>query len=261
MQPSCAVTTGTISVSSAKTGLAFSINSTSAFTNTTGEFSGLAPGNYTIRARNTTTLCESGAVNLVVNAVAGAPDAPVIEILEYATPAIATGTIKVKNSLTGLVYGAGYEFKNDGYDATNWTTDPVFTYTAGMGYNIKVRKTADNTCEVSTACASQYSSQRQAAPGSKTPVISSASVTEMTAFPVPFSEKVTIQFTAVRDENYVVNLYNMQGKLVRQLATGNAKAGEVISIEVSGAGIVESMYLARKVSKSGVETVKLLKKE
>lgn len=262
-QPTCLVPSGVISVTSAKTGLSFSLNSTTDFTNTTGEFTGLAPGNYSVRARNNVSGCISPKVDLVVNAVAGAPDAPTIEILEYATPAVATGTLKVLNSITGLEYGAGYEFKNDGYDLTNWTTNPVFTYTAGMGYTIKIRKTNDNTCIVSKTCPLPTGGARLAAPVT-TPQptgVNQSSGSEMKAFPVPFSKKVTITFTADKDENYVVNLYDMQGRQLRELKAGNAKAGEVITIEVSGVGMPESMYLARKVSRSGIQTVKLLKKE
>jgi hypothetical protein len=243
--------------------LSFSINSTSVYTNTTGEFSGLAPGNYTIRARDNISGCVSGEVALVVNAVAGAPDAAVIEIMEYATPASATGVIRVKNANTGMHYGAGYEYKNDGYDVTSWDTVSFFTYTAGMGYNIKVRKTSDNTCVTSISCPSQ-TSNRQAQPVVHLPVNVSKATgqnKDIVAFPVPFSDKVTIEFRSEKNENYVVNLYDMQGRLVKQLKAGNAKAGELTRLELSGKGMPDSMYLVRKVSKSGVETVKLLKKE
>ncbi|HWJ02416.1 MAG TPA: hypothetical protein VNU93_01980, partial [Verrucomicrobiae bacterium] len=61
-QPTCTVATGTITVTSSTTGLTFSLNSTAAadFTNTTGVFAGLAPGTYTIRARNADGCISAG---------------------------------------------------------------------------------------------------------------------------------------------------------------------------------------------------------
>ncbi|KAA5548223.1 T9SS type A sorting domain-containing protein [Adhaeribacter rhizoryzae] len=85
--------------------------------------------------------------------------------------------------------------------------------------------------------------------------------TEMAAYPIPFSDRTTLEFKSVNDEDYVINLYDLKGTMIKQLKSGKAKAGEITRVEVDGRGMAESMYLARKVSKTGVSTVKLLKKK
>ncbi|MBC7536589.1 MAG: T9SS type A sorting domain-containing protein, partial [Ferruginibacter sp.] len=63
-QPTCSVSTGTITVTSSKTGLAFSING-STYTNTNGIFSGLTAGNYNLTAKNSAG-CISGSLNVTI---------------------------------------------------------------------------------------------------------------------------------------------------------------------------------------------------
>ncbi|WP_281231469.1 T9SS sorting signal type C domain-containing protein [Flavobacterium gelatinilyticum] len=64
----CAVNTGTITVSNPApaSGYNYSING-SAYTNTSGVFSGLAPASYTITVRNNSTGCISPAATIVIN--------------------------------------------------------------------------------------------------------------------------------------------------------------------------------------------------
>ncbi|WP_155801015.1 T9SS type A sorting domain-containing protein [Pontibacter sp. BAB1700] len=48
---------------------------------------------------------------------------------------------------------------------------------------------------------------------------------------------------------------------MRELKSGEARAGVVNTVEVDGGGLPEGLYIARMVSTSGTKTVKLLKKE
>jgi SdrD B-like domain len=67
-QPTCTLATGTITVTSPKTGLTFSINGTT-YTNTTGVFTAVVPGTYSLTARNT-----SGCVSPITSVVVVAPN-------------------------------------------------------------------------------------------------------------------------------------------------------------------------------------------
>lgn len=84
---------------------------------------------------------------------------------------------------------------------------------------------------------------------------------DITAYPVPFRDKVKIEFKSERSGNYVINLYDIKGKLIKELKTGKGKAGQLQSIEVDGKNLPEGMYLIRVVDSAGSRTVKLLKKE
>ncbi|NDK57721.1 Ig-like domain-containing protein, partial [Pontibacter fetidus] len=83
---------------------------------------------------------------------------------------------------------------------------------------------------------------------------------QITAYPTPFSDKAIIEFRISKTENYVVNLYDMKGALVKQLKAGKAKAGELQQVEVDGRGLGEGLYIARMISDSDAQTVKLLLK-
>jgi SdrD B-like domain/Secretion system C-terminal sorting domain len=65
-QPTCNLATGTITVTSPKTGLTFSINGSN-YTNTTGIFTGVAAGTYSLTAKN-----ASGCISLVTSVVVNA---------------------------------------------------------------------------------------------------------------------------------------------------------------------------------------------
>ncbi|MEJ8758050.1 T9SS type A sorting domain-containing protein [Pontibacter sp. H259] len=82
----------------------------------------------------------------------------------------------------------------------------------------------------------------------------------ISAYPTPFSDKATIEFSISKTENYVVNLYDMKGALVKQLKAGTAKAGELQLVEVDGTNLNEGLYIARMISDSGAKSVKLLLK-
>ncbi|SIQ55264.1 T9SS type A sorting domain-containing protein [Pontibacter lucknowensis] len=88
-----------------------------------------------------------------------------------------------------------------------------------------------------------------------------AEVNQLRAYPTPFTDKAVIEFTVAQDENFSMRLYDMRGALVRELRSGEAKAGMVNTVEVDGGGLPEGLYIARMVSDSGTKTVKLLKKE
>ncbi|MBC5774012.1 T9SS type A sorting domain-containing protein [Pontibacter sp. KCTC 32443] len=83
----------------------------------------------------------------------------------------------------------------------------------------------------------------------------------ISAYPTPFSDKATIEFTISKDENFVVNLYDMKGGLVKQLKAGTAKAGELQRVEVDGTDLSEGLYIARMISDSDARSVKLLLKK
>ena len=123
-QPTCTTGTGIIKVTSTITGLKFSINSTNPadFTNTTGVFSNLAPGNYCIRAMNTDG-CISDAACTTINAAPKTPDAPTVSVTQP-TCTVATGCIKVTSTITGLKF------------SINSTTPADFTNTTGEFCNL-----------------------------------------------------------------------------------------------------------------------------
>ncbi len=129
-QSTCTVTTGTITViSPTGAGLTYSIDGVN-YTNTTGVFSGLAPGSYTVTVKNSSD-CISAPTVAVINAQPPTPAAPVVNITQP-TCTVATGTITVTSPT-----GAGLTYSIDGVDYTN--TTGVFSGLAPGSYNVTVK--------------------------------------------------------------------------------------------------------------------------
>lgn len=129
-QPTCEVSTGTISISSPKNpGYTFSINGTD-YTNTTGVFSQVAPGIYNVSVKNTSG-CISSATTAVVNSNPLSPETPVVEIINPVCPA-QTGTISIKSPA-----GNGFTYSIDG--ATYLNNTGVFTNVLPGAYRVSVK--------------------------------------------------------------------------------------------------------------------------
>ena len=106
VQPTCTISTGTIEVTAPSgTGIEYSIGGPY---QTSGMFSGLNPGPYTVTAKNTTTGCISSGLSLTVNAVPSAPATPTASVTVQPTCTTSTGTIVVTApSGTGIEYSIG----------------------------------------------------------------------------------------------------------------------------------------------------------
>src|SRR5678810_602407 len=139
-QPSCATPTGTITITSPAPagGLTYSIDGVS-YTNTTGVFSSVAPGTYSVTARNScgTSTPLSG---VVVNAAPSAPSQPVASVTSQPSCATPTGTI----TITSPAPAGGLTYSIDGVTYTN--TTGVFSSVSPGTYTV----TARNSCGTST---------------------------------------------------------------------------------------------------------------
>ena len=132
-QPNCSVPTGTIIVSSSTAGLTFSIDQTD-YTNTSGSFTSVVAGNYSLTAKNSFG-CISNAVNLTVNSPDPSPSLPTV-IITQPTCSVASGSITVNSSTSGLT------FSIDGVNYSN--SNGVFTNLIAGNYNLTARNA--NSC-------------------------------------------------------------------------------------------------------------------
>ncbi|MEZ0539223.1 beta strand repeat-containing protein [Fibrella arboris] len=131
LQPSCTLATGTISVTAPTgTGLTYSINGTT-YTNTTGIFSGVAPGSYSVTVR-TSSGCTSAPTAVTVNPQPPTPVAPTATVTAQPSCTLATGTITITAPT-----GSGLTYSIDGTTYTN--TTGVFTGVPPGSYSVTVR--------------------------------------------------------------------------------------------------------------------------
>jgi len=104
-QPTCSVSTGTITVNSPTgSGMTYSING-STYTNTTGVFTGVASGTYNVTAKSSAG-CISAAASVTINAQPTTPAQPTIGSLAQPTCTIATGTFSITNYNAAYTYSA-----------------------------------------------------------------------------------------------------------------------------------------------------------
>ena len=136
----CTIGTGTITFSSPTpaAGITYSIDGIN-YTNTTGVFTGIAPGTYPVTYNNGT--CISAAGSVTINPPPTAPAAPVATATSPATCTDLTGTI----TFSSPTPAAGITYSIDGINYTN--TTGVFTNVAPGTYNI----TYDNGTCISAA--------------------------------------------------------------------------------------------------------------
>ncbi|MHA6246680.1 Ig-like domain-containing protein [Pontibacter sp. CAU 1760] len=220
----------------------------------------LAAGTYngTIYVKNTTTGCESvgDEVQLVVNEQVVGPE------VDYIAPKC--DEIYFKVQITNPVAGTTYTLSRVGYAnrVINYTSGTAIfeNLEAGSGYSIVAsigECTSDaRACGDAAKAALGTQSSVQSLQGTR-----AIETKTMTAYPVPFYDRATVEFTAEKTGDYVVNLYDLKGTLIRQLKAGTAKEGEMNKIEVNGNNLPEGMYLVRFVNGAGSKTIKLLKKQ
>ena len=139
-QPTCTLSTGSITITSPLgAGLSYSIDGVD-YTNTTGVFTGLVFGNYSVTVKNANG-CISTATIVSINNVT-VPTAPAVTVTQP-TCALPTGTITVTSPL-----GAGLTYSIDGVDYTN--TTGIFTTLIFGSYNVTI-KNADGCISTATA--------------------------------------------------------------------------------------------------------------
>ncbi len=128
-QPSCTISTGTITLTYATGTFTFSINGNSY--QSSKVFSGLAPGTYNATAKNTSSGCISLPLKLIV--LANQPTAsPTVQ----PTCSSPSGTIVVSSPI-----GTSFKYARDG---VNYQTSPTFTGLNAGTYSIQYKNITTN---------------------------------------------------------------------------------------------------------------------
>jgi len=135
VQPTCAVPTGTITLTP-QTGMEYSLDGTTY--QASNVFSALLPNDYTLYARNSLdTTCLAVTVNATtINAIPTAPIVPTALSEVQPTCAVPTGTITITPQL-------GIEYSLDG---ANYQGSNVFSGLQPNNYTLYVRTIGDTSC-------------------------------------------------------------------------------------------------------------------
>ncbi|MBC5774837.1 T9SS type A sorting domain-containing protein [Pontibacter sp. KCTC 32443] len=155
-----------------------------------------------------------------------------------------TGTVQLMG--TSTTEGVAYSWTGpEGYTSTE--QNPVVSI-AGE-YTLTVTNPTNGCTATATVTVEEQA------------VTSTESISQVTAYPNPVKEKSKLEFRLKNADNYVVNLYDLKGNLIRELSTGHAKAEELVTIELDARTLDNGLYFARIISSSKSKTIKLLLKK
>jgi len=81
----------------------------------------------------------------------------------------------------------------------------------------------------------------------------------LTGSPNPFSEQLRLSFALPTAQAYTLAVYDAQGRLVQQLASGQAEAGQAQQLEVPTQAYATGLYFVRLTTAAGTQLLKLIK--
>lgn len=87
-------------------------------------------------------------------------------------------------------------------------------------------------------------------------LVAVSSTKYLSIYPNPFSANATLTFRLESDQAYSLNIYDVQGRLVRRVSDGKASAFRTYQFEVGG-GLEEGIYLVRLASGNHSESIRI----
>ncbi|WP_266205271.1 SBBP repeat-containing protein [Pontibacter kalidii] len=81
---------------------------------------------------------------------------------------------------------------------------------------------------------------------------------KLLAYPNTFSDKTTISFTLDYEQEYVLEVYDLNGVPVGRIGAGKAEAGKEVRYELKGAGLKAGIYVVRLVTDTGAQSIKVI---
>jgi len=82
---------------------------------------------------------------------------------------------------------------------------------------------------------------------------------QLSIYPNPFTEETTIEFRQAQTQNYVLDLYDVTGRLLKRIAAGTAEAGRSYQFPVDSRHLSEGIYLVRLTTGETAQSFRLLK--
>ncbi|HET9503537.1 MAG TPA: Ig-like domain-containing protein [Hymenobacter sp.] len=134
---------------------------------------------------------------------------------------------------------------------TYYACDPAMPLLCGSPATVSITVTPANTAARPTTPA------QPAAPAAK-PAAAAAELA-LTGSPNPFGEQLRLSFALPTAQAYTLAVYDAQGRLVQQLASGQVAAGQAQELAVPTQGYAPGLYFVRLSTAAGTQLLKLLK--
>jgi hypothetical protein len=81
----------------------------------------------------------------------------------------------------------------------------------------------------------------------------------LNSFPNPFAASTTLAFTLTQAQAYRLEVYDVSGRLIKQLQAGQAEAGQPVVVQWDAAGLAAGFYMVRLTAGTEVQTLKLIR--
>jgi hypothetical protein len=149
---------------------------------------------------------------------------------------------------------------NTGYTGpdsfTYYACDPGLPLLCGNPATVSITVVPANNTRLATsakpaAATSDATASAGAAPGQEL---------ALTGSPNPFAEQLRLSFALPIAQAYTLAVYDAQGRLVQQLASGQAEAGQAQQVEVPTHAFAAGLYLVRLTTPTGTQLLKLIKR-
>jgi hypothetical protein len=140
VQPTCAVTTGTITITNPTSGVTYSFDNGTTF-QTSATSNALASGTYQVKVKDNVSACVSNSTPSVIDPILAVPSAPTTTIVQP-TCGTTTGTITVTNPLSGVTYS----FDN----GTTFQSAATSNTLSSGTYQVKVKDNVSNCVSTAT---------------------------------------------------------------------------------------------------------------
>ncbi|RYY16003.1 MAG: T9SS type A sorting domain-containing protein, partial [Cytophagaceae bacterium] len=162
-----------------------------------------------------------------------------------------------------------FKIRKGDYSAFTQTNDYSFSPSSAVAEQPRVPAylngalifgTEPTGASASAARSSQETAAKASADGATiVAAASGASELALTGSPNPFGEQLRLRFALPTTQAYTLAVYDGQGRLVQQLARGQAEAGQTRELAVPTQGYAAGLYLVRLTTASGVQHLKLIK--
>jgi hypothetical protein len=262
VQPTCTIATGTVTVTSPASGVAYTLKQSGVLkytANSSGVFSSVAPGTYDFAAAIGS--CSTAGDPITVNSPPAIPDAPTFCVV---LPSLCDVTKKGSLTILTPIGAAGvYEYSID--NGTNWQASLVFNdLNPGAITGVKVKT-------VSTGCISSPANCDESnicPPPSPNRIVETAKAVELIeaeteaagfdAYPVPFKDQLTIKYKFDYVSDAKIEVFNGQGILVLSKTDSNSYLNKEIALDLKMNHGQEQVYVVKLTTNKGSSTKKVM---
>ena len=155
-----------------------------------------------------------------------------------------------------------FKIRKDNYSAFTQTNDYSFSGASAIVEQPRITAYLKGQLVYGTEPTAAVAASSKAAAAARqaaTAAAASPLLEKMAAGPNPFTDQVQLRFRLPRTEPYTLAVYDGQGRLLAELPSGTAEAGQLQQVAWAGSRYAAGLYLVRLRADSGSQQLRLVK--